>query len=479
MHAIVRLFYCCCAGCGRRRRLEPVTVAGGALSAPFLSGACLPISHETRQAARRFAGVWLIGLLFLYPALADELEQRRSELDELQTRIQAVEQLIQRIESERQAEAAELARAERAVSAASRQLREVEQQLEAALMRVAEHEQAAGLVAARIEEHTAELAAWLRRQYMHGGHDMSTVFVGRNPNQIARDLRYIESLSTARAELVASLRRDHAEYAALLERANQERDQLVELRSTQQARQNSLEQSRRARAEVLAKTTASLRTQQQQAEAMRRSEAQLGDVVTALAQAAEARERARRLAEERERAVQAAQQAAPVAPPSRVELQARVAPVRQAARPAAQVATPARQTPGRPFPELRGRLGLPVSGELIGRFGTPRASTGTRWRGTFIRAAEGAQVQAVAAGQVVFSDWLRGYGNLIIVDHGQDYLSIYGNNDALLLDVGARVEAGSPIATVGSAGWIQDSGLYFEIRHRGEPLDPAQWIARR
>ncbi|MDA0234699.1 MAG: peptidoglycan DD-metalloendopeptidase family protein, partial [Proteobacteria bacterium] len=88
----------------------------------------------------------------------------------------------------------------------------------------------------------------------------------------------------------------------------------------------------------------------------------------------------------------------------------------------------------------------------------------------------GAEVRSVAGGEVVFSDWLRGYGNLIIVDHGSDYLTIYGNNDSLLKEVGDRVGGGEPIASVGAAGVGNDSGLYFEIRHQGQPLDPMQWM---
>jgi septal ring factor EnvC (AmiA/AmiB activator) len=97
----------------------------------------------------------------------------------------------------------------------------------------------------------------------------------------------------------------------------------------------------------------------------------------------------------------------------------------------------------------------------------------------FIRASGGGEVRAVAGGEVVFSDWLRGYGNLIIVDHGDDYLSVYGNNDALLKELGDDVSGGDAIASVGSSGGAPESGLYFEIRHRGQPLDPLLWVRLR
>lgn len=128
------------------------------------------------------------------------------------------------------------------------------------------------------------------------------------------------------------------------------------------------------------------------------------------------------------------------------------------------------------FAQLRGQLRLPVRGELVGRFGAPRADGGTTWKGVFIRTGVGADVRAVAEGEVVFSDWLRGYGNLLIIDHGSDYLSIYGNNDALLKEVGDRVAGGDAVASVGSSGVGGDSGLYFEIRHQGQALDPMQWV---
>lgn len=94
----------------------------------------------------------------------------------------------------------------------------------------------------------------------------------------------------------------------------------------------------------------------------------------------------------------------------------------------------------------------------------------------FIRAASGVEVRAVADGEVVFSDWLRGYGNLLILDHGGDYLSVYGNNDVLLKVVGDNVAGGDAIASVGVSGGGPESGLYFEVRHQGRALDPLQWV---
>jgi septal ring factor EnvC (AmiA/AmiB activator) len=128
------------------------------------------------------------------------------------------------------------------------------------------------------------------------------------------------------------------------------------------------------------------------------------------------------------------------------------------------------------FSSLRGKLRLPVLGELIGRFGAPRGAAGTEAKGVFIRAPEGQPVRAVAGGQVVYADWMRGFGNLLIVDHGEAYLSIYANNDSLLKQVGELVAPGETLATTGASGGNEETGLYFELRHLGKAFDPLRWV---
>ncbi|ARP83957.1 peptidase [Bordetella genomosp. 8] len=127
---------------------------------------------------------------------------------------------------------------------------------------------------------------------------------------------------------------------------------------------------------------------------------------------------------------------------------------------------------------LRPGLPVPVSGATVqGRFGLGRPDGGV-WRGIVLRVPEGTPVRAVAAGTVVYANWLRGFGNLIIVDHGQQYMTVYGYNQSLLKQVGDRVAAGDTIAAAGATGGQVESGLYFEIRHGGAPVDPAQWLAQ-
>ena len=128
------------------------------------------------------------------------------------------------------------------------------------------------------------------------------------------------------------------------------------------------------------------------------------------------------------------------------------------------------------FGKLKGRLRLPVIGELTNRFGQPREDSGLSWKGLFIAANEGDRVKAIAPGEVVYADWLRGFGNLMILDHGAGFMSLYGNNEALFRQVGDRLGAGDTIASVGNSGGNAESGLYFELRRNGRAFDPLPWV---
>ncbi|MHB1371021.1 MAG: murein hydrolase activator EnvC family protein, partial [Pseudomonadaceae bacterium] len=131
---------------------------------------------------------------------------------------------------------------------------------------------------------------------------------------------------------------------------------------------------------------------------------------------------------------------------------------------------------GGPFAQAKGKLPWPVDGRLVARYGTPRGGDArTKWDGVLIGAAVGSQVRAVHGGRVVFADWLRGAGLLVILDHGNGYLTLYGHNQSLLKDAGDIVKAGEPIATVGTSGGQEAAALYFAIRQQGRPSDPAQW----
>jgi septal ring factor EnvC (AmiA/AmiB activator) len=127
------------------------------------------------------------------------------------------------------------------------------------------------------------------------------------------------------------------------------------------------------------------------------------------------------------------------------------------------------------FAELKGKLAWPVKGKVKKLYGRNKPQSELRWQGIVIEAPNGRQVKAVSHGRIAFSDWLRGLGNLVIIDHGNSYLSLYGHNESLYKSAGEWVEAGDVISTIGNSGGQKKSGLYFEIRKKGRPQNPTGW----
>lgn len=128
---------------------------------------------------------------------------------------------------------------------------------------------------------------------------------------------------------------------------------------------------------------------------------------------------------------------------------------------------------GQPFRHLKAKLAWPVKGKILKKFGSRRVDS--QWNGVLIRAKEGTQVKAIATGRVIFSDWLKGYGLLLIVQHDKNYMSLYAYNQSLYKSKGDWVSAGDVLATVGKSGGRSKPALYFEIRKKNKPVNPAKW----
>jgi len=131
-----------------------------------------------------------------------------------------------------------------------------------------------------------------------------------------------------------------------------------------------------------------------------------------------------------------------------------------------------------PFRTLRGALEWPINGNIVHHFGSPKKGANLNWQGIMIEAPGGTEVKAVSTGKVVFADWFKNLGLLIIIEHGDGYMSLYGHNQSLNKKQGDWVLPGEPIALTGDSGGQSRSGLYFEIRHRGKPLNPVKWCRK-
>lgn len=412
-------------------------------------------------------GLLLVLLVLTWPlcAHANQADRKQSELDSLKQRLHTLQQEFRSTQTDRKEAADELRQSERAISSAVRQLRQLDDERKRTQGDLQTLTQQAEATTARIREQEARLAQALRAAYQRGqGDALKLILNGADPNQSTRDLRYLAHLSRAQHATIESLRADLAKLAALQQEAAQKTTELTQLQAAHEAEQQKLLAEKRAREQVLQKLSAQFKQQRREISSLQRDERSLTQLVERLN-----RLMAQQAARAAARARAAAQQAQKPAAEKDAQGQRR-SPV------AVNTETPVAFRSDRPFSGLKGSLRLPVAGELMNRFGDPREGGGLSWKGLFIRAAEGAAVKAIAAGQVVFSEWLRGFGNLIIVDHGEGYMSLYSNNESLYKQVGDSVQPGDSIATVGNSGGQPDTGLYFEMRHQSRPVNPLLWV---
>lgn len=401
-------------------------------------------------------------LVLIWPlcASANQADRTQSELAALKQRLQTLQQEFRSTQAHRQEAADELGQSERAISSALRQLRQLDGERQRAQTDLQALTQQTDATTARIRAQQAHLAQALKAAYQRGqGDALKLVLNGADPNQAARDLRYLAHLSRARHETIEALRADLAKLAALQQQTEQKSTELAQLQKAREAEQKKLLADKRARERVLQKLSVQIQQQRREISNLKRDERSLTQLV----------ERLNRLMAQQAARARAAQQA------QKNQKDGKNA-ASQPRRGVVTTETPVAFRSDKPFSRLKGSLHLPVAGELMNRFGAPREGGGVSWKGLFIRAAEGAAVKAIAAGQVVFAEWLRGFGNLIIVDHGEGYMSLYSNNESLYKQVGERVQPGDAIAAVGNSGGQPDPGLYFEMRHQSRPVNPLLWV---
>ena len=423
----------------------------------------------------------------------------------LKQKLTALKREIDRTESARDDAADALAESEAAISDANRALYELAREQKDTAGRIARLQKELAQRTREVDAQKFRLSRLLRQQYVAGNEDrLKLLLSGDNPNRINRDLQYLGYVSQAQAKLIEMLRADMAAVEKNREDTQDAKEELDEIAGEQRDQKALLEREKSKRSTLVAQLANRLGAQRKEAGAIERDEQRLGGLVDQLAKMIEEQRRAEIVAENRRRELAAiaeharleklrqqqmarkkqqeeqARNAAQGKPAPRVDpadaidadenpstatAKNEVAPVKPAIFPAS-------------FPALRGQLHMPVHGELAARFGANRGD-GPNWKGLFIRAPEGAEIKAVAGGRVVFAEWLRGFGNLIIVDHGGQYMSIYGNNQSLLKRPGDPVKTGDIIASAGNSGGNEQSGLYFEMRHQGRAFDPLGWVTSR
>lgn len=431
------------------------------------------------------------------PKVTERSRQKQaveSERADLRQKLSALKHSIEQTENARGQAADALADSESAISRADRALHDLAQEqklTEARLERLARQQ---AELAATVAAQQKRLAKLLRGQYAAGNEDrLKLLLSGDNPNRINRDLHYFGYVSQAQASLIEALRVNLQAVERNQAETRNASDELEEIAQEQQQQKARLETEKAQRATLLAQLAGSLVEQRKQVGSIARDEQRLSRLVDQLSRLIEEQQKAEAAAREKRRqeelarahtrAAEEKQRAAAAKKPAAMPRAANPDAIDDDEPPARalvrnEVTPEAGAHAGRAFAALRGHLRLPVAGEVTAKFGGRRGD-GSGGKGLFIRAGEGSAVKAVADGRVVFADWLRGFGNLLIVDHGSQYLTIYGNNQALLKRPGDPVTGGETIARTGNTGGSEESGLYFEMRYQGRAFDPLGWVTTR
>lgn len=376
---------------------------------------------------------WMAGINSTHALQQEELDNLRKQISVLQKELEKT--------TESQSEATdELRESERAISNSKRKLAELSSQHRAADHTLEKLQQQAQQLERDMQTQQTMLSKLLYQQYLGGKQEYFKLLLNNHdPDQAAREMRYYEYIARGRSNWLNMLRVNLAQLNEVVQLTQQKSGEIAALQAEENAQQKILEKDKLARQQVINQFAQQLKQQRHEIGRLQRDENRLSQLVAKLS---------KMLTQKKGKGVFNNDK------------------------------LPDNRFDGKPFEQLKGKLTLPVVGEVVNKFGSARPDSTVLWRGLLLRAANGQPVKSVAAGRVVFADWLRGFGNLLIIDHGKGYMSLYGNNETLYKQVGDILRGGDTVAAVGNSGGNEDSGVYFELRHRGEPLDPIKWIAR-
>ena len=343
--------------------------------------------------------------------LQQDIKRTHGEISSANTRKSELQQQLRQSELDLGKLQSEIIANERAMAANRQELDSLNKQRE-------ELEQARDAERARI-------ALELKTAWQLGQQSQLKVLLNQEkPDTVARAMAYYRYFFRARNQLIAGYRETLQQLEDLRLRITATQEQLASQQRTLEQQRARLATARTEREQAVAKLNESIASKAEQLKQMEQDRRELEAVLEAI-----------------EKAV-------------------------------AEMAVPKDY---QPFKSVKGKLSWPVGGKRSNNFGRPRNEGKMRWQGVTIPAKGGTEVKAIHHGRVVYADWLRGSGLLMIIDHGDGYMSLYAHNQSLLREVGEWVVAGTPISTVGNSGGQEQTALYFEIRHQGKPVNPAAW----
>lgn len=371
-----------------------------------------------------------LGTLPLQAAVAaPSVKEKAAELDALRARIAKVQSVIHATRTRMDAVMADIHKKEMAIAQATERVHALDKAIQTRQGRLEALQKEKQARQQDIADERESLAREIRAAYMSGRGDYLKLLLNQqNPALLGRSMVYYAYFNRARTKRIAAVNRALNELDSVRQAIKLETGKLRQLKAEQVAKIADIDSNRKARQVLVAKLRDRLKGRNNELQTLQENAKQLERLIDALRQA--------------------------------------------------HISVPQPAAPHGKFADLRGQLRWPAKGTITGRFGRPRKGSALRWHGVMIRAKPGAEVHAIDSGRVIFADWFRNMGLLIIIDHGGGYMSLYGHNQTLYKTVGDWVNAGDVIGKVGDTGGLDGPGLYFEIRHNGNPENPALWCGR-
>ncbi|QEP43207.1 peptidase M23 [Ectothiorhodospiraceae bacterium BW-2] len=372
-------------------------------------------------------------LLLLLPLataadLATDKKSREAELEQLRQEMQQLQQQQQQQQQRYSTTERELARTEQAISHSHRRLQQLQQQLSSQQQQLNRLQQQSEQQQQSLQQQQQLLARQLRAASMSGlSEPLKLLLNQESPQQLGRMLHYYRYFAEARTRTITALQQQLSQMNRLKAQLEKTRSANQQALQQQQQQQQQLQQQQQQRSQLLAELERQIDSTESRLQRLQQNEQQLQQVINQLG------ERLKKLAQ---------------------------------------------QPRQRPFKSQQGRLPWPVEGRISHSFGSSRGLGNLKWNGVVIDAPNGSPVRAISGGRVVYADWLRGYGLLLIIDHGDSYMSLYGQNQTLFKEVGDSIQADEIVAEVGGSSAESRRGLYFEIRHKGNPVNPKSWCRK-
>lgn len=364
-----------------------------------------------------------------HAAASEDMSEQTTELERVRSRIQQLRKQLSSFEGQRDEQKNSLQKTEEKIGLIARRIRVVAQSLKRQRRRMAELEQERADARLQLDLHHQVMERQVRAAYAMGRQEKVKILLNQqDPAVVSRVMVYYDYLNAARLEQMELIQQSLEQLSRIEEEIAQEELRLQQLQVKEELEKQKLELAQAGRQKIIAQLSGKLRDKGQELDGLKANEKQLQSLLANIQEA---------LAD-----------------------------------------IPLDPSAHNPFKTRKGKLPWPAKGRLEANFGSFREVGKLRWDGVLISAPEGQEVRAVHHGRVAFADWLRGFGLLLIIDHGDGYMSLYGHNQSLFKETGEWVEPGEVVAQVGSSGGRNKSGVYFGIRHNGEAKDPKRWCKR-